>query len=212
MAYADALLSLAEAQRAINQAGASNVRVDDVNDALWAASEEINNYLGRTIIEGSWIEYHRVSRTEPTTLRVLHWPIASVSEIAEDSDRTYGSSSLLTADTDYQIIHEEYDTKIVRISGSVPTTWESGFEAIRITFTGGWTIANVPYTIRAVCSEYLARLYHARANQEHAFETIDNAMGTVKHFGPVMLTRPMLVKLSNFADHGATTCTRWTTS
>jgi hypothetical protein len=218
MAYDYALLSNPEAQRAIKLAGADKPPIDDINDALWAASEEIQNVLGRPIIQKTWVEYHRRSRTEPTILRVLHWPISSITEIAEDADRDYGATTVLTADTDYQIIHEDTTSsldsasKIVRISNDSPTAWDSGFEAIRITFVGGWTLANVPYPIRRVCSEYMARQYHARSEQSYAFKSVSNELGTVQSFGPVMLTKPQIATLSAYRDYGATTCTRWTTS
>lgn len=216
MAYGYGLLSDAEALRAINQIGASNPRIDDINDALYAASDEIQNYLERLIVKLSdkhWIEYHERSRTEPTVLRVLHWPIdtswASI-EIAEDSSRAYGATSILTAGTDYRIVNEQYTSKIERLSGDSETTWLSGYEAIRITIKGGWAEADIPPAIKRICREFLARQYHANVNQEHAFETVSDARGTVSHFGPVMLTKPQKSTLAEYRDFGATTCVRFT--
>ncbi|NIM21235.1 MAG: hypothetical protein GTN64_02255, partial [Candidatus Latescibacteria bacterium] len=56
------------------------------------------------------------------------------------------------------------------------------------------------------------RHYHARMKQEYSFSTIDDARGTVTHFGPVMLTKPMMKRIYDYKDHGATTCVRYTTT
>ncbi|UCD59031.1 MAG: hypothetical protein JSV16_08020 [Candidatus Hydrogenedentota bacterium] len=217
MAYSYSLLSPPETLRAINQAGASNKRTNDINDALFAASEEIQSFLGRDIVKLSakhWIEYHERSRTEPTVLSVLHWPIdtswGSI-EICEDSSRAYGASTVLVNGTDYRIVHKGNQTsEIIRLSGDSETSWLSGYEAIRITIKGGWAQVDVPPTIKRVCREFLARQYHATVNQDYAFKTIDDARGTVTHFGPVMLTKPQRSALAEYADHGASTCVRFT--
>lgn len=211
MAYEYALLSMEESQRAIKQADASEPRLNDINDALDAASQQIQDYLERVVIRASWIEYHQMCTYQPSILRIKHWPISAVTEIAEDSARSYGASSVLTVDTDYQIIEEGEHTSIIRrISGDTPTTWLSGFEAIRVTFSGGWLPADVPPVIRRVCREYLARQYHAAMNQDYAFQSVSDARGDVTHFGPVMLTKPQKEALSEYKDHGATTCVRFT--
>jgi hypothetical protein len=217
MAYNYALLSFEEALRAINQAGVPDPRRYDIHDALYAASDEIQGNLGRKILKRTdkhWIEYHERSRREPQILRVLHWPIqtdwASI-EVAEDTSRAYGATTVLTSGTDYRIIDRgDQTSEIVRISGDSETAWVSGYEAIRITIKGGWALDDIPPPIRRVCREYTARQYHAVVNQEHAFERVDDARGTVTHFGPVMLTKPQRSTLAEYADHRATTCVRFT--
>lgn len=217
MPYSYGLLSYAEALRAVNQAGASKPRNADIYDALYAASDEIQNSLGRLIVKLSakhWIEYHERSRTEPTILRVLHWPIDTTwvsIEVAEDSSRAYGATTVLTAGTDYRIVNEDdHTSKIERLSGDSETSWLSGYEAIRITIKGGWAETDIPPQIKRICREFMARQYHATVNQDHAFETVNDARGTVSHFGPVMLTKPQKNTLAEYRDYSATTCVRFT--
>lgn len=217
MSYDYALLTITEAERAINQAGATNPKTEYIKDALYSASEEIHDRLDRMILKRDskhWIEYHERDPAMPHILRVLHWPIDTSwgsFEIAEDSDRSYGADTLLTADTDYRIVNAgDQTSKIIRLSGGSPTSWLSGYEAIRITLKGGWAEADIPRSIRRICREFLARQYHATVNQDHAFETVNDARGTVTHYGPVMLTRPQEKALANYGDHGATTCVSFT--
>jgi hypothetical protein len=165
MAYSYALLELNEALRAIKQEAATDPQIIHLNDALYAASEEIQNDLGRNVVKLStkhWIEYHERSHSEPTVLRVLHWPIQAdwgSLEIAEDSSRAYGATTVLTSGTDYRIVNEgDHTSKIERISGDSETTWLSGYEAIRITFKGGWALADIPPPIKRVCRKYTALL------------------------------------------------------
>ncbi len=217
MAYSYALLSWDEAKRALNQANATDLRVEDIYDALFAASDEIQTVLGRKVVKLTskhWVEYHECDSYSPHVLRVLHWPIqtdwASL-EIAEDSDREYGATTVLTSGTDYRIVNDgDHTSKIIRLDGDYTTAWESGYEAIRITIKGGWAIADIPPPIKRICKEYLARQYHANANQSYAFERVTDARGTISHYGPVMLTKPMRNVLAEYADHGAATCVRFT--
>ncbi len=209
MGYAHVLLSDDAAKRALNQEGASDPKLQQITDALEAASEEVNGFLERIIIRGAWIEYHEVSRTEPSVIRLLHWPpVSPITEIAEDSNRAYGSSTVLTEGTDFLV---DYNTgKITRLSGDSPTSWLAGFEPIRVKFNGGWTLENVPPKIKKVVGEYMARIYTAEVEQSYAFQTVNDARGTVTHFGPVMLTLPMRKRLADYKDFGSTTCVRYT--
>jgi hypothetical protein len=211
MAYAYNLLSLEEAKLALKLEGASSPPNDRINDALYSSSQEINNYLERELISTAWIEYHERSSAAPSVLRVLHWPPTSpITEIAEDTSRAYGATTVLTENTDFLV---NYNTgEITRVSGGSPTTWFSGFEAIRIKLTGGWSEANVPPAVKDVCKEYMARKYHAGVDQEYSFSTVNDARGTVTHFGPVMLTKPMKMRMSEYKDHRSTTCVRYTTA
>ncbi len=210
MAYSYRLITTDEAKRALSQSEASDPRLADIDDALTAASDEIQEYLERVVVQTSWIEYHQRSRTEPSVLRVKHWPISSVTEVAEDTNRDYGSTTVLTADTEYIVMDEdEHTSKIIRLSSDTPKGWTAGFEAIRVKVTGGWTVANMPPRIRRVCREYLARQYHAVVNQSYAFSRVNDARGDVTHFGPVMLTKPQLSTLSTYKDWGASTCVRF---
>jgi hypothetical protein len=211
--YAHKLLSVAEMKRALKQTAATEPDLDQMHDALDAASEEIQEYLERVIIQDAWTEYHQLSATEPSILRVKHWPISSITEIAEDSDRDYGSATLLTANTDYVVMDKgEHTAELVRLSGDSPTSWESGFEAIRIKLTGGWLLADVPRPIRRVCREYLARQFHAAVDQEYAYSRVSDARGDVTYFAQVKLTTAQYSTLSNYRDHGASTCVRFETT
>lgn len=217
MAYSYALLELNESLRAIKQESATDPQIVHLSDALYAASEEIQNDLGRNVVKLStkhWIEYHERSHSEPTVLRVLHWPIQTdwgSLEIAEDSSRAYGATTVLTSGTDYRIVNEgDHTSKIERISGDSETTWLSGYEAIRITFKGGWALADIPPPIKRVCRKYTALLFQEVMNQEYAFERVSDDRGSVTRFAPAMLMKPMLKAIAEYRDFGATTCVRFT--
>ena len=209
MAYEYRLLTAEEALRALKMEAASDPLTEQINDALDAASVEIQNYLGRDVLKVSRIEYHTRPRFEPDVLWVKHWPIGTVTEVAEDADRVWGATSVLTAGTDYQIntLGDE-TTEIQRLSGGAPSTWSAGFEAVKVTFTGGWLVADIPKSIKSVCGEYMARLYHAAIDQEHAFESIADARGAVKTYGPLGLLGPQRKRIANYRGFSSS-CVRW---
>ena len=87
MAYGYALLDADEAKRAVKQESAGTPMTTQINDALYAASQEINDYLEREVLSDGWIEYHQRNPKEPSVIRILHWP-ASAIEIANPTIRS----------------------------------------------------------------------------------------------------------------------------
>jgi len=212
MAYAYPLISMAEAQRELKQESATDPELQRIQDALEQASAEIIAYLDWELSPSdAWTEYHQAPRYGGSELWLKH-PRGdsdfSITEVAEDSSRTYGSTSVLTVTTDYIV-----DSKrgvLIRVSGDSTTSWLSGFEAIRVKLTAGYALSEVPPEVKRVCRDYMARIYNQIARETHGIQNVSDATGTVGYGQnvPVMLTKPMRTALSGYKLHH-TTCTRW---
>lgn len=212
MAYAYPLITLEEAQRELKQDNATEPALQRINDALEQASAEIIAYLDWELSPSdAWIEYHQLPTYDQHELWLKHpkgGSTFSITEVAEDSSRTYGATTVLTVTTDYIV-----DTKrgvLIRVSGDSTTTWLSGFEAIRVKLTAGYAIGDVPPEVKRVCRDYTARIYNQMVRETHGITSVSDATGTYSTGSsvPVMLTKPMKAALSGQKLH-YTTCVRY---
>lgn len=124
--------------------------------SLMAASRRAVEMSGRGVDENGVSRFLSTARTEyydgdnTNTLMVKSYPISTVATIYVDTDRGYGSDSLLDAD----------DYVWYAMSGTVKTDetlFTGGNKSIKITYTGGYT--TVPEDLQQAVKELTAFYY-----------------------------------------------------
>src|SRR5512139_167388 len=119
-----------------------------LESALNTASLVVENYLNRTIVtRGSITEYHTFDRST-SDLYLLDWPSITVTNVWEDSTRAYATP--LVANTDY--IVSQPSGRITRIAGANGglQNWLRGFRAVKVAYTAGYAVADVPADMKDV--------------------------------------------------------------
>jgi hypothetical protein len=191
VASANDLISFAEAQDWID-AGSLHKKRDLVESIIWGASQVIEDYLGRNLVtRGAITEYHWLKSAE-WELYLSQFPTITVTSVHEDSSRGYGASYLLTADTDYVV--DSATGRLIRTSSATSgtTSWMTGFEAVKVVYTAGYaTTASIPAAIKDVCKRHVREIYSEVTRKLGGISDVSDAMGTIKRYGPPMLTSGM---------------------
>ena len=171
-------------------------------------SEEIETVLDRQVVSrGNITEYHRF--TDDSSELWLRWfPVISVVSVHEDSDRAYTNTALVEG-TDY--IVDKQTGKLTRISGNSESSWLTGFEAVRVVWTGGYTQATVPGDLKRIAKEFFALKTRDIVGQRQGLSSVGDGLGTRTTYGPAELTSHMLGRLRRHRnyDPGGITRTRW---
>lgn len=137
-----ALLTLDEAK--------AYLKVDsDTGDAMLgilinATSQWVKNYLNRNFVSTSHTEYYNGDGSDILMLKNI--PIVSVTTIHDDTDRVYGSDTLVSA-TNYIVMKESGFIKAWDLYGS----WTPGTANIKAVYTAGYTTGDagtMPYDLR----------------------------------------------------------------
>jgi len=92
------------------------------------------------------VEYH--NPVEWARIRLLEWPVHSIAEIAEDTSRDFGSTTVLDSD--------EYEADssglVTRVIDAQPYPFECGYRAIKVRYSAGYgAISAVPPDLRDLC-------------------------------------------------------------
>jgi len=191
-----ALVSLDEAKGHLLVPGGA--QDDYLERAINRASELIEQYLDRHIVtRGDLTEYHTLR--SPTgaflckdTIRTLQRPIISVSSVHEDTawPRTYGASSLLVVDVDYQV--DKQRGTIRRLGSAGPVAWHTGHRGVRLISTCGYEdTAKVPERIKAVALRLVANIKGEVDRKTHGILAQSDSLGNFTRFGPATLTDDM---------------------
>ena len=161
-------------------------RINQVNNMV---SDQIETFLDRLVVtRGSITEYHTFLVDSPT-LYASQWPLISVTSIHEDTNRTYGASTLLTVTTDY-IVHLAAG-KITRVhsSGGSPRAWQTGFRAVEHIFTAGYaTTATVPAGLKYISLRVMALAWREVARKQQGVASVSDDLGSVTRLFPAGLT------------------------
>lgn len=173
-----------------------------INDLLVEWSADLEAELDRLIVSrGTITEYHSFSHAS-AELYVHQWPIisGSVSSIHEDTDRSYGATSLLTENTDYIIDYGDGTkrARIIRVDGSSPRPWDRGFEAVKIVYQGGFTTASTPLQLKRIVREGLAASYRDITGQSQLAQSLSDGAGSFARFGPPFLTKEQRRRVSGY--------------
>lgn len=146
-----------------------------------------------------YVEYHTIRDGREAVLP-LEWPAATVNELNEDISRTYGTTTRLVANTDYILttggIAEP--SLITRINGAFRRSWFGGWRAIKLVYSAGYQIPNVPEEIQDVCRRLVQLMAEEVAKGQIEVATWSNALGSGTRMGPATLTRAMREQLSAY--------------
>ena len=99
------------------------------------ASVFANNYTGRILAQQTFTEIYDGDGSD--ILFLDNYPIASVTTVHQDSDRAFGSDTLVAA-TDYLTYAD--NRKLV----SIGTTWFKDVQTIKVVYVAGYAIGSIP--------------------------------------------------------------------
>ncbi len=99
------------------------------------ASVYANNYTGRILAQQTFTEIYDGDGTD--ILFLENYPIASVTTVHQDSERAFGSTTLV-ASTDYLTYAD--NRKLV----STGTTWFADIQTIKVVYVAGFAIGSIP--------------------------------------------------------------------
>ncbi len=188
-----ALASLDQTKRACGVATAvSPALPTDVNDnlieAIEGAGAQIEDYLERKLVtRGAITEYHSPV-LERTAIYLTQFPTISITTVDEGawSGGAWASSATLVAGTDYLVD----GGRMLRLSSGALGAWPSGFESVRVVYTGGYAnTAGVPDLIRRVALQLAARRFAEIRRGQPGAQTITDAMGSLTRFLPSELLK-----------------------
>lgn len=170
------------------------------------ASSDIETHLDRQIVtRGSLVEYHTPTNSM-CEIYPGEWPIIAISEVCEDTatPRTYAASTILVADTDYEMVRSPA-SKLRRLSSGELWYWWPGRRTVRVTYTAGYTLTVatpqttplVPEHIRGVCFDLCALYYKTDDRKQYGVSGASDATGNWQRFAPSQLTDDMKMRLSS---------------
>jgi hypothetical protein len=120
----------------------------ELNQLIDSVSVEIQNYLGRQIIQTTATSEKLTALQGDSIICTRHRPIISIASISE-------AGTALVEDTGYEITEQDKERgQIVRLSGGYPTAWSSSHRRIEITYDHGFT--SVPSPITQAATELAA--------------------------------------------------------
>lgn len=197
-----ALCSKAELKRSLgmdpNVTGSDLVE-DTLDDCIEFASDEAERYLGRNVVtrrandaaDGavtSLTEYHTASEQFPQRLYLRQYPVITITSVDEGywDSGAWVSQDTLAASEDY--LSDTNAGTLIRISGSGSTSWDLGFERVRVVYTAGYAnTAAAPATLRRICVSLATRRYAELTRGHQGAQTVTDGMGSVTRFLPAEL-------------------------
>jgi len=130
----------------------------------------------------------------------IDWPIQNVVEVNEDLNLLFGSTTALTAATQY-VIREPASVRrrIARISNLLDFAFYAGYRVVRARMSAGYrTQAKVPQKIKGVCLELAAWHFQHSEGKQYGFQSVTDGMGSRSFFGPPMLTSGLKNRLAAY--------------
>lgn len=202
-----AIVSLAEAELELR--GYADADSGLLLSLVLQCTEEIETICDRLFVSrGTRTEYHTFRR-ESQNLYLRQQPIISITSVHEDSTRQYGSDALLTTSTDF--VEDTEGGKLVRVNGDVEVAWLTGYEAIKVVGTLGYTQDNVPGDVKRVALEWIARKWNEITGHSQGDASVQDGLGSRSFFGPADFTshmRERLLRHKLYQIEGGTTFSR----
>jgi len=139
--------------------------LDPVRFVCNRATEIVEDYLDREIVSrGSLTEEHTAVSRCPSRLLLREWPVIAVASVHENAARVFDADFLLTVDTDYIVSVPR--AELIRVSSALRWSWQGGWWAIRVVYTGGYlTAATVPNAILDAYFQIASRLWSAQSRK-----------------------------------------------
>lgn len=153
-----ALISLADAKAFLKITASSEDGI--VGDLVNEVSSWVANFIGRPLILASYVEYYDGDGSSEMLLR--RFPVVAVTNINRDDLRQWTSSTDLDLTNNVMI---DLQAGIVRLWNN-EVNFYRGRGNIRVTYSAGWTLAQVPYAIQLAVRKLVSYIYHeAYVNQ-----------------------------------------------
>jgi len=185
-----ALVSLTELKAKLMVGG--DALDDAMERCIDRATSMIEEHLDRQIVSrGELTEYHN-PRPGMCDLYPGEWPIISIQQVCEDVaiPRTYGASTILMSDTDYERVARPAE-KLRRLNSGDIYSWEPGRRTVRIKYNAGYATASVPAHIKGVALDLCALYYREDERKKQGISGASDATGNWTRFGPATLTPEM---------------------
>lgn len=144
---------------------------DSLLDALATAVENIFDELtGRILLEGERTEYYN-SEAYGSKIFLKNRPVKSQSDIQvwDDPDWEWGSDSLIAAAD----IRVNLEVGIVYYDGS----FFEGSQSIKVVYTAGYTVANIPASIKEIFVRQACHWYSDAKSKQWALISISHGTG-----------------------------------
>lgn len=161
------LCTLQDVKNFLGITGSKDTEDTLIVDLIDGESNHMELYMGRVIVSAEQTEYHDGDGS--AYLYPSNYPITSVSGIWDDTDWTWGSSSLLTA-TNYS----SRDDRVIVYKNSV---FSKGKQNIKIIYTAGYS--TVPEDLKVACMTEVSRKFKRR--REAGVESITKEDGTTSY-------------------------------
>ena len=166
-----------------------NTKDDAINQVNNWVSTTIEGYLDRHLVtRGTLTEYFTLENIT-SELLPRQWPLLTVTSIHEDTNRSYGSTTLLTVNDDY-IVHLN-EGRITRVysSGSGRRSWIRGYRAIKLIYTAGYaTTADVPEDVKFHTLKFAALVWREVQRKDQGTSSVSDDLGSVTRLFPAGLT------------------------
>lgn len=135
-----------------------------------AVQSVFDELTDRTFESAVFTEYYS-GRNKQEKVFLKNYPIISITSIHDDSDRVYGSDTLISSD-DYTY---DSDTGIVYIEGGV----FKGFNNIKIVYTAGFTANTFPNALKQVWIRQCCHWYKDAKDSDWARESTSRGGDTI---------------------------------
>lgn len=150
----------------MNVLGASTTEEDEIDRLINAASWFANEYCHRNLKSRTYSgtdEECFYDGDDTSTLILRHPPVTSISALYIDTDREYGSDTLIDSD-DYSVNQR---SGILTLDGDVFT---SGAKSIKVEYTGGYS--TIPWNLVQAIKELVQYWYGRQSSKRVGIRSV----------------------------------------
>jgi hypothetical protein len=133
-----------------------------------------------------YVEYHTRRPSEPCDLWAMEWPLISVIEVNEDSNRVFGAGTRLVAGTDY--VATSHNGRVARLSSALRWSWSPGWRAVKKETVAGFTRAGVPAELKDACCQAVTMGHDQAVANRVGVRSVSDATGNWTRFSGYQLT------------------------
>lgn len=158
-----ALVTAAEAKSHLKIDVATTEYDTDIENLVNSVSALCNSYTKRNLLSGARTELKESD--DPYTLFLKDYPVSTLTHLYIDTERVYGA--------DTEVVEGEYilyadSGKIVLANDS----FSNAPQAIKIEYTAGYALANVPYDLKRACLDQIKFLFNRWKNNREAVTSV----------------------------------------
>lgn len=149
-----ALISLDDAEDLLKISNSNATETEILEALIDQVSAMINRYCGRQFISRSWTEYYNGRGQAELILR--NFPIVSITSLYNSTNLREWTSTYLV-DVSANVLVKK-DQGIIRLWNN-EHSFLSGEENIKIVYTAGYAVADVPQDLKFAARKWVAKLY-----------------------------------------------------